>query len=197
MGLNTILNKHVCGNGVDFYCFLVDYDQMALPWPDGYQNSEDRIAGQAPIGVNDNYMFYCVNGEYRQLMFGQCEEVYRPIDDTVAFNRIMEPVAIQNEKMEQSYESIAILVKLLENMARMKHGDQPFSNDPVMQQKTSLTVVSLFEQFFSKLAANGIRYTVEQMGQEPNPGIHFPVKFYMTRNGRPVTLERILEDLIA
>lgn len=102
-------------------------------------------------------------------MFGQCEEIYRPIDDSVAFNRIFEPVAIQNEKMEQSYESIAILIKLLENMTRMKHGDQPFSNDPVMLQKTSLTVMSLFEQFFSKLAANG----------------------------RPATLERILDDLIA
>ena len=54
MGLNTILNKHI-GNGVDCYCFLVDYDQMALPWPDGYQNPEDRIAGHAAKNVPDSY----------------------------------------------------------------------------------------------------------------------------------------------
>ncbi len=194
MGQETILKKLTNG-GFDCYCFLVDYDQMALPWPDGFQEPANRINGQAPIGVNDNYMFYGVNGELVQMMFGQCMEQRKPMAEAMAFNRAMVPVAIENEKMEQNHKSISALIKLLENMTRMKHGNEPFSDNPEMQKKTSLMVMGMFEELFSNIAANGNDYKSEPMGREENPGIHFPAKFCMTRNGLPTSLETILDDL--
>ena len=194
MAQETILKKLV-SPGFDCYCFLVDYNQMALPWPDGFQDPANRINGQAPIAVNDNYMFYAVDGEVVQMMFGQCMVRRQPLADTISFNRALLPVAIENEKLEQNHKSISALIKLLENMTRMKHGNEPFDGDQAMQNKTSLFAMAMFEELFSNLAANGHDYKSEPMGREENPGIHFPVKFCMTKNGLPTSIETILDDL--
>lgn len=196
--IKTNLLHKVRTETFDCYSFLVDYEQMALPWPDGYKEPANRIAGQAPIGVNDNYLFYGCDGQVVRLTFGECSVGRVPIPQSVIFNKCLEEVAIENEKLERKYESIAMLIKLLENLTRMKHGKFPFriNNTQYEENETAMFAMGLFEKLFERLAANGHKYTIEPIGREENAGFHFPIKVCMKKDGVPLCLEALLDDLV-
>ncbi|MBQ4068387.1 MAG: hypothetical protein IJC76_03970 [Lachnospiraceae bacterium] len=91
------------GNGFDCYAFMVDFDNMGLAWPDGYVDYQ--VKGQAPIGVNDNYIFYAKNDELKMLDFGSYKVQTQPIPmgSGATFNKSLEEVALKNEEKENVY----------------------------------------------------------------------------------------------
>lgn len=190
-----LLKKYVSGS-FDCYCLLVDYDQMALPWPDGFETPEKRVEGQAPIGINDNYAFYCHNNEICYLYFGKCEQNKKAITNGAAFNRQLLDIAVENEKLENKYKVISNLVKLLENMMRIKHGTQPFSSDTQTNAEANVMAMVLFESVFQKIGGGKHEYSLDVMDSDTNCGNHFPGRFVMKKDGEPLTLEAALDSII-
>lgn len=190
-----LLKKYVSGS-FDCYCLLVDYDQMALPWPDGFETPEKRVEGQAPIGINDNYAFYCHNNEICYLYFGECKQNKKAIQNGAAFNRQLLDIAVENEKLENKYSVISNLVKLLENMIRIKHGAKPFSSDAKTEKETVLLAIGLFDVTFNSIGDEKHNYQIAPAGRDTNYGNHFPAKFVMTKDDKPLTLEAALDSII-
>ncbi|MFG6329927.1 MAG: hypothetical protein K1W06_10755 [Lachnospiraceae bacterium] len=189
-----LLKKYVSGD-FDCYCLLVDYDQMALPWPDGFETPEKRVENQAPVGINDNYAFYCHNNQICYFYFGECKQKKQHIANGVAFNHQLLDIAVENEKLENENQVISSLVKLLENMIRIKHGTKPFSSDANTQKDATMFTIALFHQAFEKLGGEKHTYSLDSTGRDTDCGNHMPDKFVMIRDGKPVTLEDALDSI--
>lgn len=178
-------------NGFDCYAFMVDYENMGLEWPDGYETTQ--IQGQAPIGVNDNYLFFAKDNQIHMLDFGGFKEQVSPLAPGAgaAFNKSLEETALKNEEKESTFSILENLVSALEVMTRVKHGE----ND--LDDMTVIMIAAKLESLLSKLSQTGAEYSLDAENEDISPtrdGL-CGIKFHVHSAGSEVTLERVLDDI--
>lgn len=185
-----IFEKVKRGNGFDCYAFMVDYENMGLEWPDGYET--EQMDGQAPVGVNDNYIFYAKNDELHMLDFGSFKEQTTPLaaGAGAAFNKSLEAVALKNEEKEQSYSQLENLITAIEMLTDAKHGDG-------MSDMHTIAVSGGFAGLVSKLSRNGRIYDVDMKPDELTPAKEglSGLQTHISVDGQEVTLESVLDDI--
>lgn len=178
-------------NGFDCYAFMVDYENMGLEWPDGYETAQ--MQGQAPIGVNDNYLFFAQNDQLHMLDFGGLKEQISPLAPGAgaAFNKSLEAVALQNEEKENAFSQLENLIGALEVMTRVKHGE----ND--LDDMTVIMIVAKLEGLLSKLSQSNKEYSMIAADEDiaPSQKGQCGIKFHIHTEGKEVTLESVLDDI--
>lgn len=178
-------------NGFACYAFMVDYENMGLEWPDGYDAAQ--VQGQAPIGVNDNYVFFAKNDKLHMLDFGGFKEQVSPLAPGAGavFNKSLEEAALKNEEKENAFPQLENLVCALEVMTRVKHGD----ND--LDDMTVIMIAAKLEGLLSKLSQTGKEYILEAENEDISPSKEgqCKIKFHIHSSGEEVTLESVLDDI--
>lgn len=181
---------HKFQNGTfDCYCFLVDYDNMGIPWPDGYQEESQRVKGQAPIGFNNNILFYVRDNQLCQLDFLTCGESFQPFPQGAAFNKAMEKTALANEEMEEKHSIIADLILCIEKIVESKHGSIE------VDDMTAIIYQGVLIQFLEKL---GLKEPYELNPFPDDKRIsenHSAIGFELLLNGKVSTFEEILDRI--
>lgn len=179
--------------GFDCYAFLVDYENMGLDWPDGYETTQ--LNGQAPIAVNDNYLFFAQNDTIHMLDFGSFKEQKSPLPPGTgaAFNKNLEAVALQNEEKENSFPQLENLICAMEAFTRAKHGDNDLDDMRVIM------LAGMLESLLTKLSQSNQNYSMEL---DPNPDSNTPARdglckmlMHIHTNGQKITLEQALDDI--
>ena len=177
-------------NGFDCYAFMVDFENMGLEWPDGYDTSQ--INGQAPIGVNDNYIFYAKNDELRMLDFGSFKEQVSklPAGTGSAFNKSLEAVAIKNEEKENTYSQLSNIISAIELITNAKHGDG-------LSDMHMILCTGAFSGLIQKLSQSRKEYNIDIRNDELTPSKNNlnGILAHVNVAGKEVTLESILDDL--
>ncbi|MBE5926803.1 MAG: hypothetical protein E7270_07570 [Lachnospiraceae bacterium] len=178
------------GNGFDCYAFMVDFENMGLEWPDGYVDSQ--VKGQAPIGINDNYIFYAKNDELKMLDFGSCKVQTQPLvpGSGATFNKSLEGVAMKNEEKENVYSQLENLISSIELITCAKHGDG-------MNDMNMILCIGAFESIAKKVSKSGKEYYIPAKEDAEIPskdGIN-KLLAHVTVGGVEVTLESVLDDV--
>lgn len=184
--------KVIKGNGFDCYAFMVDFENMGLEWPDGYV--DNQVKGQAPIGINDNYIFYAKNDELKMLDFGSCKVQTQPLPAGagVAFNKSLEEVALKNEDKENAYSQLENLISSIELIMSAKHGDG-------LNDMNMIICIGVFEGIIKKVSKSGKNYCIpvkDDMETPSKDGLN-KLLAHITVDGAEVTLESVLDDLDA
>lgn len=178
-------------NGFDCYAFMVDYENMGLEWPDGYETVQ--MQGQAPIGVNDNYLFFAQNDQLHMLDFGGLKEQISPLSPGAGavFNKSLEEVALKNEEKESLFPQLENLISALEVMTRVKHGE----ND--LDDMTVIVIISQLEGLLSKLSQSNKKYSIEAANEDVAPSRkgQCGMKLHIHAEAGEVTLESVLDDI--
>ncbi len=181
---------HKFQNGAfDCYCFLVDYDNMGLPWPDGYKDPVQRVKGQAPIGFNNNFLFYVDDSQLRQLDFLTCKESQQPFPQGEAFNKAMEKTALENEKMEEEHPIVSDLILCIEKIVESKHGSIQ------VDDMTAIIYQGVLIQFLEKLGTKEM-YEINAFEDESRTSEnHSAIGFELISNGEKITFEQVLDTI--
>lgn len=184
-------DKVVKNNGFDCYTFMVDYENMGLDWPDGYV--EKQIQGQAPIGVNDNYLFYAKNDKIHMLDFGGFGEKVTPLQNGLGavFNKSLEAVALKNEEKENNFSQLANIITTIEVITRIKHAE----ND--LNDLTVITVAGGFESLLQKLSQSKKAYNCNLQNDpvKPSKDNLCGLQMHIWVGEKEVTLESVLDDI--
>ena len=184
-----LFHKYKNSKQFDCYCILMDYDKMQLPWPDGYKEPESRINGLAPIGLNDNYFFFAEGGILYRLNFGTCTHMGTRIDESTAFNKVMEPVAKANYEIGQYITGIDHIRESFEKLIKAKHGNGPVD---------TLSVMEILDSFASVLRSQPeLRdYTLQILPTVDETTTNFPQQFQIYKNDEPIHLEAFFDELL-
>lgn len=177
--------------GFDCYAFLVDYENMGLEWPDGYEDAQ--INGQAPIAVNDNYLFFAKGDVIHMLDFGGFKEQQSqlPKGAGAAFNKALEAVALQNEEKENTFSQLENLICAIEVITRAKHGE----ND--LDDMRLIMLAGQMESVVTKLSQSRKSYTIEIVPDSLTPSRQglSKMQLHISTNGQEITLESVLDDI--
>lgn len=180
--------------GKDFSCyaFMVDYENMGLEWPDGYET--EQVQEQAPVGVIDNYLFFAKDDKLYKLDFGGFKEQVTTLAPGAgaAFNRGLESVALKNEEKEKNFSQLSNLISAFEVITRLKHGED---ND--VDDMTAIMIAGMLEGLLEKLSQRRANYKIELSNDPDSPtkegqialGMHISV------DGQEVMLESVLDDI--
>ncbi len=181
---------HKFQNGaLDCYCFLVDYDNMGLPWPDGYKEPAQRVKGQAPIGFNNNFLFYVNDNQLRQLDFLTCKESEQPFPQGAAFNKAMENTALENEKLEEDHPIVSDLILCIEKIVESKHGSIQ------VDDMTAIIYQGVLIQFLEKLGVKEM-YEINPFEDDARTSEnHSAIGFELFSNGQKITFEQVLDTI--
>ena len=176
-------------NDFDCYCTLVNYDNMQLPWPDGYKDPASRVNGLAPIGLNNNYFFYAEGDILYRLDFGTCSHKELRIENGAAYNKKMEPIAKSNGQIGKYVPGIAYLRTSFEKLIKAKHGDGPAD---------TLSVMEILDSFANLMRTKaGLQgYSFEILPTVDETTSNFPQQFGIFKNGSPITLEAFFDELL-
>ena len=176
-------------NDFDCYCTLVDYDNMQLPWPDGYKNPADRVNGLAPIGLNNNYFFYAEGDILYRLDFSTCSHKELRIENGAAYNKKMEPVAKANSMIGKYVPGIAYLKESFEKLIKAKHGDGPVD---------TLSVMEILDSFAGLIRSKAeLRdYSLQILQTVDETTSNFPQQFAIFKNNEMINLETFFDELL-
>lgn len=176
-------------NDFDCYCTLVNYDNMQLPWPDGYKDPANRVNGLAPIGLNNNYFFYAEGDILYRLDFGTCAHKELRIENGAAYNKKMEPIAKSNGQIGKYVPGIAYLRTSFEKLIKAKHGDGPTD---------SLSVMEILDSFANLMRSRaGLQgYSFHILPTIDETTSNFPQQFGIFKNDEPVSLEAFFDELL-
>lgn len=185
---SPLFQKYYGANNFDCYCVLLDYDQMQLPWPDGYKDLASRIHGLAPMGLNDNYFFYAEGGILYRLDFGTCAHKETRLDDGTAFNKRMESVAKANYEIGKYVTGVSYMRDGFQKLIKAKHGDGPAD---------TLSVMEILDSF-AKLMRSKVElkdYSLQILPTVDDTTSNFPQQFGIFKNDKPMYLEAFFDSL--
>ena len=173
----------------DCYCVLLNYDNMQLPWPDGYKDPADRINGLAPMGLNANYFFYAEGDILYRLDFGTCSHKELRIENGETYNKKMEPIAKANEAIGKYVPGISFLKTSFEKLIKAKHGDGPVD---------TLSVMEILDSFAGLMRTKaGLHdYSFQILPTIDETTSNFPQQFGIFKNDTPITLEAFFDELL-
>ena len=176
-------------NDFDCYCTLLDYDNMQLPWPDGYKDPANRVNGLAPIGLNNNYFFYAEGDILYRLDFGTCSHKELRIENGAAYNKKMEPIAKANAMIGKYVPGVAYLKTSFEKLIKAKHGDGPVD---------TLSVMEILDSFASLMRSRaGLQgYSFQILPTVDETTSNFPQQFGIFKNDEMITLESFFDNLL-
>ena len=183
-----LFQKYQGANNFDCYCVLMDYDKIQLPWPDGYKDPASRVHGLAPLGLNDNYFFYAEGDIMYRLDFGTCAHKESRVENGVAFNKALEPVAKQNFEIGKYIPGVAYVRDAFEKLIKAKHGDG--STD-------TLSIMEILDSFASLIRSKPELqdYRLQILPEVDNTTTHFPQQFGIFKNDKMVYLEAFFDSL--
>ena len=175
-------------NDFDCYCVLFNYDNMQLPWPDGYKDPADRIDGLAPMGLYNNYFFYAEGNILYRLDFGTCSHKEMRIENGAAYNKKMESVAIANMEIAKHMPGIAYLKESFEKLIKAKHGDGPVD---------TLSVMEILDSFASLMRSNVELhdYSLQILQTIDETTSNFPQQFAIFKNDEMLNLEAFFDNI--
>ena len=175
-------------NDFDCYCVLFNYDNMQLPWPDGYKDPADRIDGLAPMGLNNNYFFYAEGNILYRLDFGTCSHKEMRIENGAAYNKKMESVAIANMEIAKHMPGIAYLKESFEKLIKAKHGDGPVD---------TLSLMEILDSFASLMRSNVELhdYSLQILQTIDETTSNFPQQFAIFKNDEMLNLEAFFDNI--
>ncbi len=184
----SLFHKYKNAKQFDCYCMLMNYDNMQLPWPDGYKEPENRIDGLAPIGLNDNYFFFAEGGILYRLNFGTCTHTGKRIEDGAGFNRAMESVAKANHEISKHLAGVAYIREAFEKLIKAKHGNGPAD---------TLSVMEILDSFAGILRSRPeLRdYSLQILPAVDETTTNFPQQFGIYKNNEPMNLEAFFDEL--
>lgn len=173
----------------DCYCVLLNYDNMQLPWPDGYKDPADRINGLAPMGLNNNYFFYAEGDILYRLDFSTCSHKELRIDSGTAYNKKLEPIAKANAVISKHVPGTSFLKTSFEKLIKAKHGDGPVD---------TLSVMEILDSFASLMRSKaGLRdYSLQILSTVDDTTSNFPQQFAIFKNNEMINLEQFFDDLL-
>lgn len=178
-------------NDFDCYAFMVDYENMGLDWPDGYETTQ--VQGQAPIGVNDNYLFFAKGDTLHKLDFGGFKEQSTPLKEGMGaiFNKSLEATALQNEEKENTFSQLENIISAMEVITRAKHGE----ND--LDDMSMIMVAGGLEGMLEKLSQSQKSYCIELLNDPlpPSKNNLCKLQMHISVSGQEVTLESVLDDI--
>lgn len=184
----TLFHKYHGANDFDCYCVLLDYDEMQLPWPDGYKDPSSRIYGLAPMGLNDNYFFYAEGGILYKLDFGTCAHKETRIDDGTNFNRAMESVAKVNYEIGKYIKGADHLRDAFEKLIRVKHGNSITDTLSVMEILDGFAhIIRSKEELHD--------YSLQILPAVDDTTSNFPQQFGIFKNEKQMNLEDFFDSL--
>ena len=185
----ALFQKFYGANDFDCYCVLINYDNMQLPWPDGYKDPADRINGLAPMGLNDNYFFYAEGGILYRLDFGTCAHKELRIDNGAAYNKKLEPIAKANMTIGKYIPGISYLKEAFEKLIKAKHGDGPVD---------TLSVMEILDTFSHMIRSTPELqdYSFQILQTVDETSSNFPQQFGIFKHNEPITLEAFFDNLL-
>ena len=183
-----LFRKYHGANNFDCYCVLLNYDNMQLPWPDGYKDPASRINGLAPMGLNDDEFFYAEGNILYRLDFGTCAHKEVRLDDGTVFNKTLEPIAKANHEIGKYITGATYLKDAFEKLIKAKHGDGPTD---------TLSVMEILDSFASMLRSKAELqdYSLQILSTVDETTSHFPQQFGIFKNNKPIYLEAFFDSL--
>ena len=184
-----LFRKYHDNKNFDCYCVLMNYDNMQLPWPDGYKDPADRIGGLAPMGLNDNEFFYAEGNILYRLDFGTCAHKEVRVEDGAAFNRRLEAVAKENYEIGRYIPGMSYLRDSFEKIIKAKHGNGPVD---------ALSIMEILDGFVRLMRARaGLQdYSLQILPTVDETDTNFPHQFGIFQNGQPLYLEAFFDSLL-
>ena len=185
---SPLFQKYHGNNNFDCYCVLMDYDKMQLPWPDGYKDPAGRVHGLAPLGLNNNYFFYAEGNILYRLDFGSCSHNETRVEDGVAFNKRLEPIAKGNYEIGKYVPGVAYLRDSFEKLIKAKHGDGPVD---------TLSVMEILDSFASltRSKAEFREYSLQILPTVDETTTNFPQQFGIFKGDKHLDLEAVFDSL--
>lgn len=185
----ALFQKFYGANDFNCYCVLLNYDNMQLPWPDGYKNPADRVDGLAPMGLNDNYFFYAEGGILYRLDFGTCAHKELRIDDGAGYNKKLEPIAKANQMIGKYVPGVSYLKEAFEKLIKAKHGDGPVD---------TLSVMEILDNFSRMIRSKPDLqdYSMQILTTVDDTTSNFPQQFAIFKNDNPMYLEAFFDELL-
>lgn len=176
-------------NDFDCYCVLLNYDNMQLPWPDGYKDPANRINGLAPMGLNNNYFFYAEGNILYRLDFGTCAHKEFRIENGESYNKKMEPIAKANLEIGKYIPSAAHIKEAFEKLIKAKHGDGPVD---------TLSVMEILDSFATLVRSKTeLRdYSLHILQTVDETTSNFPQQFAIFKNNEMLNLETFFDELL-
>ena len=173
----------------DCYCVLLNYDNMQLPWPDGYKDPAERINGLAPMGLNNNYFFYAEGDILYRLDFSTCTHKELRIENGAAYNKKLEPVAKANLEIGKYVPGVSYLRSSFEKLIKAKHGDGPVD---------TLSVMEILDSFATLMRSRaGLKdYSLQILPTVDETTSNFPQQFGIFKNNEMINLEAFFDDLL-
>lgn len=173
----------------DCYCVLLNYDNMQLPWPDGYKDPADRVGGLAPMGLNANYFFYAEGDILYRLDFSTCAHKELRIENGTTYNKTMEPIAKANHAIGKYVPGISYIKTSFEKLIKAKHGDGPVD---------TLSVMEILDSFASLMRSRaGLQdYSFQILPTIDETTTNFPQQFGIFKNNEMINLEAFFDELL-
>ena len=176
-------------NDFDCYCVLLNYDNMQLPWPDGYKDPAERVNGLAPMGLNNNYFFYAEGNILYRLDFGTCSHKELRIENGVTYNKKLEPVAKANLEIGKYIPGAAHIREAFEKLIKAKHGDGPVD---------TLSVMEILDSFAALVRSKPELhdYSLQILQTVDETTSNFPQQFAIFKNNEMINLETFFDELL-
>ena len=173
----------------DCYCVLLNYDNMQLPWPDGYKDPASRVGGLAPMGLNANYFFYAEGDILYRLDFSTCSHKELRIENGTTYNKTMEPIAKANHAIGKYVPGVAYLRTSFEKLIKAKHGDGPVD---------TLSVMEILDSFASLIRSKAELhdYSLQILQTIDETTSNFPQQFSIFKNGEMLNLETFFDNIL-
>lgn len=172
--------------GVGYYCLMLNFDRMGLPWPDGYSS----IDGEAPVYIDNDTIRYAYHDKFLYLKFGFSERAFVGECSLggLLSNLANLPAALFNKKIAEEYDHVKLFIDFIEALIWQKHGTVPIPANRFVE------AISSFNEAASKMAADGHNYYLGKVGEDANdPLLGYGFSIY--RDDDPIYLEDFL-DLI-
>lgn len=186
-----IFEKVTGKNNFNCYAMLADYDELTIPWPDGYKEPGQRINGMAPLGLSSNNFFFAECGIVYRLDFGSCDHKETPIEAGKSgeqFNKLLEDVAIENINRLNKHPMAAPFRKALSKLIRAKHGNKPDNSMDIME------ILELFSTLFSTMP-DMHQFSIRILNEIDDTTTNFPQRFSIYSADEPISLEKFIDIL--